>query len=50
MAGFNGAVLVDKKKIRSAIENYTTLKLDYLDVEKRCQDKLASEVNTLPRR
>lgn len=46
---FNGAVLVDKKKIRSAIDNYTTLKLDYLDVKKRCQDKLASEINTLSR-
>ena len=40
-------MLVDKKKIQSAIENYTTLRLDYLDEEKRCQDKLAEEVGTL---
>lgn len=46
---FNGAVLVDNKKIQSAVENYTKLRLDYLDEEKRCQDELASEINTLSR-
>lgn len=47
MGEFNGAVLVDKKKIQSAIENYTSLRLGYLEEEKRCQDKLAGEVGTL---
>lgn len=44
---FNGAVLVDKKKIQSAIENYINLRLGYLEEEKRCQDKLAEGVGTL---
>lgn len=30
---FNGAVLVDNKKIQSAIENYAVLVLDYLAEE-----------------
>lgn len=44
---FNGAVKVDSNKIRSAIVNYTKLRLEYLDEEKRCQEVLAREVGTL---
>lgn len=46
---FNGAVLVDNKKIQSAIENYLEVKTEYLAEEKRCQEVLAAQIDTLSR-
>lgn len=44
---FNGSVLVDNKKIQSAIENYLEVKTEYLAEEKRCQEVLAAQIDTL---